>query len=173
MNVIGVTKFFFSVLVLVGHLCSIVGALIYKAFFRSVDTRWMVFWATVVHVIGEFLNFVFAKRWNLEIGIDDIVFLFFTDIVFSALKTLLYTLPIMALFAKITPKKIEGTTFAFLTGTMNLATTVISPGMGTWINSQFVGVNKKDLSNYPTLPLIATICAAVSFILVFLIPTKA
>ena len=124
MNVIGVTKFFFSVLVLVGHLCSIVGALIYKAFFRSVDTRWMVFWATVVHVIGEFLNFVFAKRWNLEIGIDDIVFLFFTDIVFSALKTLLYTLPIMALFAKITPKRIEGTTFAFLTGTMNLATTV-------------------------------------------------
>ena len=94
----------------------------------------MIFWATVVHVIGEFLNFVFAKRWNLEIGISDLVFLFFTDIVFSALKTLLYTLPIMALFAKITPKRIEGTTFAFLTGTMNLASTVISPGIGTWIN---------------------------------------
>ena len=132
----------------------------------------MIFWATLVHVIGEFLNFVFAKRWNLEIGVDDMVFLFFTDVVFSALKTLLYTLPIMALFAKVTPKKIEGTTFAFLTGTMDLANVVISPAMGTWINHQFVGVNKNDLSNYPTLPLIATVCAAVSFILVFLIPTK-
>jgi hypothetical protein len=30
------------------------------------------------------------------------------------------TLPLMALFAKITPKRIEGTIFAFLTGTWNL-----------------------------------------------------
>jgi hypothetical protein len=41
----------------------------------------------------------------------------------------------MALFAKITPKRIEGTTFAFLTGTMNFATTVIGPGMGVWENA--------------------------------------
>ena len=85
----------------------------------------MIFWATLLHLIGAFLNFVFAKRWNLEIGISDYVFLFFTDVVFSVIQTLFYTLPIMALFAKITPKRIEGTTFAFLTGTMNLASTVI------------------------------------------------
>ena len=96
--------------------------------------------------IGAFLNYTFAKRWNLDIGIPDLVFLFFTDIVFNVLGTVLYSLPILALFAKITPAKIEGTIFAFLTGTMNLASTVISPGMGTLINSQFVGVNKKDLS---------------------------
>ena len=59
-----------------------------------------------------------------------------------------------SLFAKITPPKIEGTIFATLTGTMNFGNTVISPGIGTWINHQFVGVNKRDLSRYPDLILI-------------------
>ena len=173
MNVIGVSKFLFSVLVLVGQICHVFGALIYKAFFRGVDTRWMILFATITHIFGAFANFMFAKRWNLEVGIPDLVFLFFTDVVFSVVQTLLYTLPIIALFAKITPKRIEGTTFAFLTGTMNLASTVISPGIGTWINYQFVGVNKKDLSAYSTLCLISLCCAVASLILILLIPTKA
>lgn len=132
----------------------------------------MIFFAMVAVSIGAFLNYTFAKRWNLDIGIPDLVFLFFTDIVFNVLGTVLYSLPILALFAKITPAKIEGTIFAFLTGTMNLASTVISPGMGTLINSQFVGVNKKDLSQYSTLCLISFICSLVTFALLPLIPTK-
>ena len=68
----------------------------------------------------------------------------------------------MALFAKITPEKIEGTTFATLTGTMNLANGIIAPAMGTWINHQFVGVTSEDLSKYEILCLIAVVCAAVS-----------
>jgi Na+/melibiose symporter-like transporter len=135
LNVIGISKFMFSMLVLIGQLCHIVGALIYKAFCRNVDTRWMVAFSLVTSIISNVLNFFFAKRWNLEWGIPDIVFLLFTDVVFAIIGTLLYTLPIMALFAKITPKKIEGTTYAFLTGTMNFGSTVISPGLGTFINS--------------------------------------
>ena len=88
-------------------------------------------------------------------------------------KVVLYSLPIMALFAKITPEKIEGTTFATLTGTMNLANGIIAPAMGTWINHQFVGVTSEDLSKYEILCLIAVVCAAISYVLVFLIPTKA
>jgi len=172
LNVIGVSKFLFALLVLVGQICHVIGALLYKAFCRNVDTRWMIFWAMVTGSIGSFLNFVFAKRWNLDMGIPDLVFLFFTDVVFNVLGVVLYSLPILALFAKITPAKIEGTIFAFLTGTMNLASTVISPGMGTLINAQFVGVNKKDLSGYSTLCLIAFIASIITFALLPLIPTK-
>ena len=43
-------------------------------------------------------------------------------------------LPTLALFAKITPTKIEGTVFAFLTGTTNLANNVLAPLVGVWIN---------------------------------------
>ena len=172
LNVIGISKFLFAVLVLVGQICHVLGALLYKAFCRNVDTRWMVFWAILANVFATFANFAFAKRWNKNCNINDIVFLFFTDVVFNVIQTVLYSLPILALFAKITPAKIEGTIFAFLTGTMNLASTVIQPGMGTLINKQFVGVNKKDLSGYPTLCLVAFICSIVTFVLLPLIPSK-
>lgn len=172
LNVIGISKFMFALLVLIANVCHIIGALLYKAFCRNVETRWMILGAMITLIVSTFLNFCFAKRWNLEIGISDMVFLLFTDIVFGVVGTLLYSLPILALFAKITPAKIEGTIFAFLTGTMNLATSVISPGMGTFINHQFVGVNKKDLSNYSTLCLIAFIGAILTLALLPLIPTK-
>lgn len=135
LNVIGISKFMFALLVLIGQICHVIGALIYKAFCRDIDTRRMILYAMITGALGAFLNYVFAKRWNLSIGINDLVFLLFTDVVFSVVGTVLYSLPILALFAKITPAKIEGTIFAFLTGTMNLASGVISPAMGTWINS--------------------------------------
>lgn len=133
----------------------------------------MIFWATVFHLVGDFLNYSFAKRWNLEIGIDDIVYVFVTDAVVATVKVVLYSMPILALFAKITPKKIEGSTFAALTGTLNLSNVVIAPAVGTWVNHQFVGVTKDDLSRYDILCLIAVCTASVSFVLLFLIPTKA
>ena len=123
-------------------------------------------------ILSNFLNFCFAKRWNLSWGVPDLVFLLFTDIVFAVVSTLLYTLPIMALFAKITPARIEGTTYAFMTGTMNFGSTVISPGIGTFINHEWVGVNKHDLTDYNVLVLIALICSIVSLALLPLIPTK-
>lgn len=132
----------------------------------------MVLFSFVCTIVSNILNFFFAKRWNLEWGIPDMVFLLFTDVVFQIIGTLLYTLPIMALFAKITPKKIEGTTYAFLTGTMNFGGTVISPGIGTFINAQWVGCNKKDLSNYSTLVLISLICSILTLALLPLIPSK-
>ena len=172
LNVIGISKFMFSLLVLIGQICHIFGALIYKAFCRNVDTRTMVLASFITTSLSALLNFFFAKRWNVDWGIPDLVFLITTDVVFGIVSMLLYTLPIMALFAKIIPAKIEGTTFAFLTGTMNFGSTVISPGIGTFINAQWVGVNKKDLSNYSTLCLISFICSLVSFALLPLIPTK-
>lgn len=60
--------------------------------------------------------------------------LFFTDVTFSMMSFTLYVLPIMALFAKITPPQIEGTIFAFLTGTKNLSNIFISPALGVFIN---------------------------------------
>ena len=134
LDVIGISKFTFALLTLFGQLSVLLGALFYRAFFRSVDTRIMIIWALAMGALGSFLNYVFAKRWNLEIDIDDMFFLLFTDIVFHTLAAMLMNLPLMALFAKITPPKIEGTTYAFLTGTSNFGGTVISPGMGTWIN---------------------------------------
>ena len=105
-------------------------------------------------VFSTGLKFCFASRWNLEVGVSDMMFLVFTDVVFGCLVLAMNILPCLALFAKITPPGIEGTVFAFLTGTWNMADSVLSPMVGAQINSKFFNVTSKDLSNYPKLCLV-------------------
>ena len=88
-------------------ICHIFGALIYRAWCRNVDTRTMVFISMITVSLQTFLNFSFAKRWNLDWGIPDIVFLFTTDAIFGTVTMLLYNLPIMAFFGKIIPARID------------------------------------------------------------------
>jgi len=82
-------------------------------------------------------------------------------------------LPTLALFAKITPTKIEGTVFAFLTGTTNLASSVLSPLVGVYINEKFVGVTADDLSNYKYLCFITMLTSFLGFLILPMIPKKA
>lgn len=172
LNVIKISKFTLAFLVLVSQVSHIVGATIYQKLFKDTETRKMARFAFISSSFFSFLNFTFAKRWNLQLGIPDMVYLLFTDVVFNVFVMFMIVLPLMALFAKVTPKEIEGTIFAFLTGTMNMGNTVIATGLGSLINSQFVGVNKDDLSNYPTLCFIAFSGTLFNFLLLGLIPTN-
>jgi uncharacterized membrane protein YeaQ/YmgE (transglycosylase-associated protein family) len=94
--------------------------MIYERFLKRVEVRTILFFNVIIGIVGAFLAYAFAMRWNLACGINDLSFLFFTAIVFGTFSIAFSTLPIMALFAKITPHRIEGTMFAFLTGTSNL-----------------------------------------------------
>ena len=157
LNTIHISKLMFSFLVVIGQVCHVIGALIYKEFCRAVETRQMVKYAFTVRVFGMAIDYCFAKRYNLQIGLSDISVLFFTDVTFSTLSFTLFVLPIMALFAKITPNSIEGTIFAFLTGTKNFSNIFLSPAIGVFINKYFFGVNKTDLTHYPDLIFTALI----------------
>lgn len=172
LNVIGLSKFMFAMITLVGSLCSMVGVVIYEAFLKEVEVRWLLFWSVIFSIIGGFFSYMLAMRWNLEIGISDLAFIYTTSVVFGALSTAFSTLPIMALFAKITPHRVEGTVFALLTGTLNLDQAVLQSLVGAYINNHFVGVTKDDQSGYPTLCLISLCCQPIGFILLFLIPLR-
>lgn len=99
-------------------------------------------------------------------------FIVLTDTIFGVIAQAMSTLPTLALFAKITPARIEGTVFAFLTGTTNLASNVLSPMIGVWINEKYFGVTAEDLSQYKNLCLVSLITSFLGFIVVPLIPTK-
>ena len=60
---------------------------------------------------------IFANRLNLYLGISDIIFVLFTDVIFDSLTVALKTLPTYAVIAKVVPRGVEGTIFAFMTGT--------------------------------------------------------
>lgn len=78
----------------------------------------------------------------------------------------------MIVFAKITPERIEATTFAFLTGTSNF-TSVMRGIIGSYINEwSGINVTEKDLSNYYKLFLISSACSLSIIFLVWLLPTR-
>ena len=76
-------------------------------------------------------------RWNLMINVSDVWLVVFSDIVFGVLSMALSALPIMTLFARITPIGVEATIFAFLTGISNFSDGVITPNIGALINHHF------------------------------------
>lgn len=120
---------------LAASVSSILGVFLYEAFFKSVEVRWMFFWNVTFGIIGAFATYVQARRWNVDAGIPDLAYLYTTAILFGMIGTTFSTLPIMALFAKITPRRVEGTVFALLTGASNLDQSVLSPLTGAWINN--------------------------------------
>ena len=111
-------------------------------------------------------------RCNLLLGINDLVFVVLTDVVLGTLSLAYTQLPTLVLFAKITPKNIEGTFFAFLTGTLNFTNGVLSPLVGTKINDMFVGVNSEDQSNFYILMIISMATSFIPFTFLWLVPLK-
>ena len=127
---------------------------------------------TCLSVFSGIMQFGFSKRWNLLLGIPDLYFILVCDVTVGVLCTCLNILPTMALFAKITPHQIEGTMFAFLTGTTNLSYQVIAPFEGACINKYLVfpSVTAINLSSYPTLMGYNIMFSAIGLIFVQMIP---
>jgi len=156
----------------ISKVCHIFGTMYYKAYLKDYETRTIILWSTIISCVSTFVHYAFAMRWNLAIGVSDLIFIIFTDVVFGVLALSMNVLPCLALFAKITPAGIEGTIFAFLTGSWNFADGVISPQVGALINKMFAQVSAKDLHNYSRLTLIAFICSFLGFLILPLIPLK-
>jgi len=156
----------------IGQFTGIFGTIFYQQRLKDVEVRKVMFWGTILSIISSCFSYAFALRLNTLIGVNDIVFIILTDTIFGVLSLAMNTLPTLALFAKVTPKNIEGTIFAFLTGTTNLANTVISPMIGVWINSTFVGVTADDLSKYKQLCLISLFTSFLGFLILPLVPLK-
>ena len=114
----------------ISKVCHIFGSMLYKNYLRNIESRTIIFYSMLLSVLSAFIHYVLAMRWNHYLGISDLIFIIFTDIVFGCLIMSLLLLPTMALFAKITPPGVEATIFAFLTGTGNFAEGVISPMVG-------------------------------------------
>jgi len=144
----------------------------YEYKLKDVEVRSLLYYSTIFSLVSSLSQYAFALRLNVLFGIPDVAFIILTDTIFGVISLAMNTLPTLALFAKITPKKIEGTVFAFLTGTTNLANNVLAPMVGVWINEKFVGVTADDLSNYKNLCFVGIITSVLGFLILLLIPLK-
>ena len=172
LNELGVSKFLFAMIFLVGYVFAVFGVILYEMVLKEKEVRFILTLNVIANIFTTFLNLALAMRWNQEIDVSDYVLIFVTDASVGTLAMAFQNLPVQALFAKICPKSIEGSLFALLTSFTNLDTLVLQPMVGAWINYEFVGVNKDDMSKYSTLCLIAFCCSFIGFALLPLIPLK-
>ena len=105
----GISKFTYSLLGIIGQVTGIIGSFWYERNLKQVEVRTILFWGTLVSIVSSFCSYIFAMRWNLEVGISDMVFIILTNTVFGVVALAMNVLPTLSLFARITPKGIEGT----------------------------------------------------------------
>ena len=134
LNVVKFSKFTVSMLTLLGFVTLLTGTMAYERYLKQYEVRKLMEWNILIGVVGCFISLIFAMRLNVLIGISDLVFVIVSSIITDTLSTAFSQLPVLVLFAKITPKNIEATVFALFTGILNLSAIVISPNMGIIIN---------------------------------------
>lgn len=122
--------------------------------------------------MGCIISLAFVLRWNVAIGINDLLFIIFTSIITDTLGLAFTNMPSMVLFAKITPKRIEATVFALLTGVHNLAGGFLAPMIGAGINKAFVGVTADNLDNFYICVIIQLITVLIPLLFVTMIPSR-
>ena len=128
-----------------GFFCLLIGTALYKAYFKEFEYRNLIVIETIIGLVFAPFTYLYVLRINLDYGIPDLVLIIFTDFVSDIISQCFVLLPLAVIFAKITPKGIEGTTFALLAGVHNIRTATRG-FIGSWINDTFVGVTKEDLS---------------------------
>ena len=91
----------------------IFGIFIYERFFKETEPRVVVGIAICLICIASFFDTCFILRWNLIIGIPDIVWVLLSSTAMGTLIFAFLVLPPGVLFAKLTPAHVEATMYSF------------------------------------------------------------
>jgi len=91
------------------------GILLYRTVLHNSETRSLIKWAIITEVVCGIFSLLFVLRINLKMHIPDFPFVIFTTAVTTTLLKALILLPPLVIIAKMIPKNVEGTMFAFAT----------------------------------------------------------
>ena len=171
MDVVGVSKWTYSMLSVLGFICLLLGSQLFEKYFKEREYRYLIMCEALVTILIAPCNFMFVLRKNVDYGIPDTVFLIFTDSVSDILSMCLVFLPMNVIMTKICPKHIEATSFALLAGVSNFRSYTRSY-IGTWINDEFVGVSQENLDSYWILYSISFCCSFLPLLFIWMIPTR-
>lgn len=145
MNTVGVSKFAYAMLTVLGYGCLLAGTQLFNKVFKDKEYRYLIIMDAILTIILSPLTYIFILRLNIEWGIPDMFMIIFTDTVSEILSMCFIFLPMSVIMTKICPKHIEATSFALLAGVSNFRGTLRS-WIGSYVNDKYVGVTEQDLS---------------------------
>lgn len=168
------SQFFIGMMNTLAYVALLTGSILYQSVFSKKEFRVALTLENFLSFFGGLLGAIFVLDLHKQIGLGNEVFYAVQSFFLEALSMSFFDLPIMVLFAKITPKNIEGTVFALLTGLINMANGVLSPLSGSVINDLFVEVTMDNLTsdNMSYLAWIETFMALLPLLFMWLIPLR-
>jgi hypothetical protein len=171
-NIVKFDKSTISLLTVVAFVSLLCGTMIYNRYFKEKEIRTLVKYSIMVSYFGGVFGLMFVMRLNVMLGINDIIFIILTSVITDTLALAFSNMPLLVLFAKVTPHHIEATVFAFLTSVSNFSSSVVSPLMGAIINDFFVGVTLDNLEDFYLLVIIQLISIGIPLLYINLIPLR-
>jgi len=170
-EVAGFSQFTFALIGVVGSCCLFVAVFLYRLFFSRHETRSLILMALIIEVAAGVFSLLFVLRVNLLLGIPDIWFVFLTSTTTSAFIEAFTMLPPLVLFAKLVPKKVEATVFAFATTIAQGVSRFGGKATGLLVN-RFVGVTRDNLDRFWILLVIQIAMNFIPMTFLCLIPTQ-
>lgn len=171
LDVVGISKFTFSMLTMLTFGCFLVGTQLYNRFFKEKEYRNLVMMEAIISILVAPMTLIFVLRLNLLWDIPDMAMLIFNDIIRDVVGQFCVWIPTYVILGKICPNHIEATSYAILSGSLSFRH-CLRDWLGSIVNKRYVGVTETDLSKYWVLVVIAWACHFLPLLLLWLIPTR-
>mmetsp|Transcript_27196 Transcript_27196/g.48844 ORF Transcript_27196/g.48844 Transcript_27196/m.48844 type:complete len:429 (-) Transcript_27196:199-1485(-) len=110
---------FMGRLKMVQGIASLMGLLAYNQWLKHVEFNTIMISTTIIYSLVSSSQLLLVTRLNLALGIPDVIFCLASGFLQVALGEL-NSMPLLVLCARICPKNIEGTMYAFLMSVINL-----------------------------------------------------
>jgi hypothetical protein len=170
----GFTQFQYSMLSLVGYLTLITGSVMFNLYMKEKEFTFMMIIACFVNFLGSVTTVLYVT--DNYIG-PAFLFVLLTGTVTDTLYQCFVQLPLMVLFAKLIPERIEASLFAFLTGMSNLVNQFISPNLGNlinlWVGVTYISDTDNTLDRVWILYVIQAGLSLIPLAFIWLIPKRA
>ena len=114
LDVVGISQFEFSMLCALHYVCMFIGSHLFRLWLTDFEVRTLTILEVLLGLLCAPFTMLFATRQNLAWGISDGFIIIFSDVIVDVFSMCLIVLPMIVLFAKITPCNIEATCFAML-----------------------------------------------------------
>ena len=137
---------------LVTSVAGLAGVVVYNRFLKDVPIKSVLKWSSVAGAVLGMTQLILVNHWNQALGLPDKMFVYGDDVILTVLGQVAF-MPTLVLAAKLCPVGVEGTLFALLMSTFNLAG-IVGSEVGAAL-TKVLGVSSKDFGN---LALLVGIC---------------
>ena len=144
---LGTIKFFAS-------WAGLFGIWLFRRFFKSVPTRTIFFWTTIISTVLGLTSLLLVTHANRAIGIDDRWFSLGDNLILTVAGRIAF-MPVLILAARLCPEGIEATLFALLMSVINISS-LCSFQLGALLTHVF-GVTESNFDNLWILIVIANL----------------